>query len=216
MFTHFEAFFFISSLFPSKKIFSTFSLSRSFTVTFVLSTFNFLYKFYFVYPCKLLQKTIFFCFSFFTKKTRFCLFPFFFFVISLEIYFSCFVKCVRFKRAICHSVVHSNGQQPLRAGRSLFQSCGHEIVAGTLHCLEGGRAHESSSLEGLLQVRAGRSSPGACQERTGCWFVYTTAQLEKIRCFSSVSPFHFFRRRNIPSCFLLLPLFLFFRTNFFH
>ena len=130
-----------------------------------------------MYPCKLLQKTIFFCFSFFTKKTRFCLFPFFFFfVICLEIYFSCFVKCVRFKRAICHSVVHSNGQQPLRAGRSLFQSCGQEIVAGTLHCLEGGRAHESSSLEGLLQVRAGRSSPGACQERTGCWFVYTTAQ----------------------------------------
>ena len=149
----------------------------AFDCVFLFSTFNFLYKFCFVYPCKLLQKTIFFCFSFFTKKTRFCLFPFFFFfVICLEIYFSCFVKCVRFKRAICHSVVHSNGQQPLRAGRSLFQSCGQEIVAGTLHCLEGGRAHESSSLEGLLQVRAGRSSPGACQERTGCWFVYTTAQ----------------------------------------
>ena len=79
----------------------------------------------------------------------------------MKFIFHVFVKC---------------GQQPLRVGRSLFRSCGQEIAAGTLHCLEGGRAHESSSLEGLLQVRAGRSSPGACQERTGCCFVYTTAQ----------------------------------------
>ena len=83
--------------------------------------------------------------------------------------------CLSQTRYLCiSSVVHSNGQQPLRAGRSLFQSCGQKVAAGTLHCLGGGRSCESGGLEGILQVRVGGFTLGVSQGRIGCCVLFAT------------------------------------------